>query len=56
MTRLLRAALLVAAITTIPIIGAAAQDTLRLVLRYDPNTKPGVLVLRIPGVAREDLP
>ncbi|HEX5076523.1 MAG TPA: hypothetical protein VFW03_25160 [Gemmatimonadaceae bacterium] len=55
MSRLLRAALLVAAITTIPIMGAAAQDTLRLVLRYDPNTKPGVLVLRIPGVNGDSL-
>ena len=55
MTRLLRAALLVAAITTIPITGIAAQDTLRLVLRYDPNTKPGVLVLRIPGVNGDSL-
>jgi hypothetical protein len=55
MTRLFRTALLVAAITTIPIMGAAAQDTLRLVLRYDPNTKPGVLVLRIPGVNGDSL-
>ena len=55
MTRLLRAALLVAAITTIPITGIAAQDTLRLVLRYDPNTKPGVLVLRVPGVNGDSL-
>src|SRR6476659_6290690 len=55
MTQLLRAALLVAAITTIPIMGAAAQDTLRLVLRYDPNTKPGVLVLRVPGVNGDSL-
>jgi hypothetical protein len=53
MTRLLRAALLVAAI--IPIGGVAAQDTLRLGLRYDPNTKPGVLVLRIPGVTGDSL-
>jgi len=55
MTRLFRAALLVVAITAIPITGAAAQDTLRLVLRYDPNTKPGVLVLRIPGVNGDSL-
>jgi len=55
MTQLLRAALLVAAITTIPITGIAAQDTLRLVLRYDPNTKPGVLVLRVPGVNGDSL-
>jgi len=54
MTRLFRAALFVAAIT-IPITGLAAQDTLRLVLRYDPNTKPGVLVLRIPGVNGDSL-
>src|SRR5580765_5864604 len=55
MTQLLRAALLVAAITTIPITGVGAQDTLRLVLRYDPNTKPGVLVLRVPGVNGDSL-
>ena len=55
MTRLFRAALLVTAITIIPITGAVAQDTLRLVLRYDPNTKPGVLVLRIPGVNGDSL-
>jgi TolB protein len=59
MTRLLRAALLVAAITTIPLARATAQDTLqqaiRIGLRYDPNTKPGVLVLRIPGVTGDSL-
>jgi TolB protein len=59
MTRLLRAALLVAAIITIPATHVAAQDTLqqavRIGLRYDPNTKPGVLVLRIPGVTGDSL-
>jgi len=59
MTRLLRAALLVAAITTIPLARATAQDTLqqaiRIGLRYDPNTKPGVLVLRVPGVNGDSL-
>jgi TolB protein len=59
MTRLLRAALLTAAITTIPLARASAQDTLqqaiRIGLRYDPNTKPGVLVLRVPGVNGDSL-
>jgi TolB protein len=59
MTRLLRAALLAAAITTIPLARASAQDTLqqaiRIGLRYDPNTKPGVLVLRVPGVNGDSL-
>src|SRR5690349_10036465 len=55
MTRLLRAALLVAAIMTVPFGRVFAQDTTRLVLRYDPNTKPGVLVLRIPGTTGDSL-
>ena len=59
MTRLLRAALFVAAITTTPLARATAQDTLqqaiRIGLRYDPNTKPGVLVLRVPGVNGDSL-
>src|SRR5262245_54903586 len=54
MTRLLPAALLVAATTMTPLARASAQDTLqqavRIGLRYDPNTKPGVLVLRVAGV------
>ena len=54
MTRLFRTALLVAAITTIPIMGAAAQDTLRLVLRYDPNTKPACSCAH-PGVNGDSL-
>ena len=59
MTRLLRAALLTAAISIAPLYGAAAQDTLqqavRIGLRYDPNSKPGVLVLRIAGVSGDSL-
>ena len=53
MTLLLRAALLGAALTSVPCIRAAAQDSLqsavRIGLRYDPGTKPGVLVLRVAG-------
>ena len=59
MTRSLRAAFIVAAIITIPLASAAAQDTLqqavRLVLRYDPNTKPGVVVLRVAGAAGDSV-
>jgi TolB protein len=59
MTRLLRAALLIAAVITAPIVRADAQDTLSravvLTLRYDPGTKPGVLVLRIPGTSGDSL-
>jgi TolB protein len=59
MTRFLRAAVVVAASITIPFATAPAQDTLqqavRLVLRYDPNTKPGVVVLRIAGAAGDSL-
>jgi TolB protein len=59
MTRLLHAALLTAAITIVPFHGAAAQDTLqqavRIGLRYDPNSKPGVLVLRISGTSGDSL-
>jgi TolB protein len=59
MTRLLRAAFLGAAITLVSVHGAAAQDTLqqavRVGLRYDPNSKPGVLVLRIAGTSGDSL-
>ena len=55
MTRLLRAATFLAAIILVPIGAARAQDTTRLVLRYDPNTKPGVLVLRIAGAMGDSL-
>src|SRR5690242_12964068 len=59
MTRLLRAALLVAAIIAIPFDRGAAQDTLqqavRIGLRYDPGTKPGVLVLRVPGTSGDSI-
>jgi TolB protein len=54
MTRLHCAVLLSAAMTLAPLARGSAQDTLqntvRLTLRYDPGTKPGVLVLRVPGV------
>ena len=54
MTRLLFAALTVAATTFAPLARAKSQDTLQkavvLGLRYDPGSKPGVLVLRIAGV------
>src|SRR6185295_641053 len=59
MKRFLRAAFVVAASITIPFASATAQDTLqqavRLILRYDPNTKPGVLVLRIAGTTGDSL-
>jgi TolB protein len=53
MTPLLRAALLSVALTFAPFVCVAAQDSLppgvRLDLRYNPGTKPGVLVLRVAG-------
>jgi len=53
MTRLLFAALTFAATTFAPLARVHSQDTLQkavqLVLRYDPGTKPGVLVLRVAG-------
>lgn len=55
MTRMLRAALLLAAIVLTPFGRGIAQDTTRLILRYDPNTKPGVLVLRIAGTTGDSL-
>lgn len=58
MTRFLCAALL-AALGLAPVTRAAAQDTLsgavRLILRYDPGTKPGVLVLRVPGSSGDSI-
>lgn len=59
MTRLLRAAMCIAAATTALASRGVAQDTLSravvLKLTYDPGTKPGVLVLRIPGVNGDSL-
>src|SRR5512138_3839158 len=59
MTRLLRAAMCIAATTTVLASRGIAQDTVSrpvvLTLRYDPGTKPGVLVLRIPGVNGDSL-
>ncbi|HUQ82542.1 MAG TPA: hypothetical protein VM076_15440 [Gemmatimonadaceae bacterium] len=59
MTRLARAALFVAAIILVPFARGAAQDTLqqavRIGLRYDPGTKPGVLVLRVPGTGGDSI-
>jgi TolB protein len=52
---MLRAALLLAAIVLTPFGRGIAQDTTRLILRYDPNTKPGVLVLRIAGTTGDSL-
>jgi TolB protein len=53
MTRFPRAVLLATAAALTPVAHLAAQDTLqqavRIGLRYDPGTKPGVLVLRVPG-------
>ena len=53
MTRFSRAVLVAAATALVPLAHLAAQDTLqqavRIGLRYDPGTKPGVLVLRVPG-------
>jgi TolB protein len=53
MTRFSRGVLLAAAAALIPIAHLTAQDTLqqavRIGLRYDPGTKPGVLVLRVAG-------
>ena len=50
MTRLWYAVVFGAAMMFAPVSHGIAQDTTRLVLRYDPNSKPGVLVLRIAGV------
>jgi TolB protein len=48
-----------ALLTVAPLANAAAQDTLqqgvRLTLRYDPGTKPGVLVLRVSGSAGDSI-
>ena len=56
MTRLPHAALFIAATTIAPLMpltGARAQNTppeaVVIGLRYDPNTKPGVIVLRVAG-------
>ncbi|HEX6050451.1 MAG TPA: hypothetical protein VFZ21_14315 [Gemmatimonadaceae bacterium] len=53
MTRFPRAVLVAALAALVPLAPVAAQDTLqqavRIGLRYDPGTKPGVLVLRVPG-------
>ena len=53
MNRFPRAVLFVAAATLLPLAQLPAQDTLqqavRIGLRYAPGTKPGVLVLRVPG-------
>jgi TolB protein len=53
MTRSPRAVLVAALAALVPLAPLSAQDTLqqavRIGLRYDPGTKPGVLVLRVPG-------
>ncbi len=53
MTRFPRAVLAAALAALVPLTALPAQDTLqqavRIGLRYDPGTKPGVLVLRVPG-------
>ncbi|MDF2775693.1 MAG: WD40-like beta Propeller containing protein [Geminicoccaceae bacterium] len=53
MTRFPRAVLVAALAALVPLAPLSAQDTLqqavRIGLRYDPGTKPGVLVLRVPG-------
>lgn len=58
MTRF-RSAALLAVLAVAPVTRAAAQDTLsgavRLTLRYDPGTKPGVLVLRVPGSSGDSI-
>jgi TolB protein len=59
MNTLLRAALLSVALTCTPLVRATAQDSstagVRLVLRYDPGTKPGVLVLRVAGTSGDSI-
>ena len=54
MTRSTRSLFLVATLALAPWARALAQDpppeTIRLSLRYNPGTKPGVLVLRVAGV------
>jgi TolB protein len=58
MRLLLRTALLLAATTIVPLHYAAGQDSLQAVrigLRYDPNSKPGVLVLRVSGTSGDSL-
>ena len=60
MTRSTRSLLLLAALTLVlPWARALAQDpppeTVRLSLRYNPGTKPGVLVLRVAGVTGDSV-
>lgn len=59
MTRLLHVALFAAAFILVPFERGAAQDTLpqavRIGLRYDPGTKPGVLVLRVAGTSGDSI-
>ena len=59
MIRFRCAALFVAAITLAPLTRGVAQNTtpeaVVLGLVYDPNTKPGVLVLRVPGTTGDSI-
>jgi TolB protein len=59
MIRFRCAALLVAAITIAPLTRGVAQNTppeaVVIGLVYDPNTKPGVLVLRVPGTTGDSI-
>jgi TolB protein len=59
MTRFSRVALLATAIVLAPCEQAIGQDApsnaVRIGLRYDPGSKPGVLVLRVPGATGDSI-
>lgn len=59
MIRFSRALLVAATVALAPTARAAAQDpppeAVRIGLRYDPGSKPGVLVLRVPGASGDSI-